>query len=197
VKTRFDPDFDLMGSMCLPSPKEDTHAPKEDTHSFPLTGVFEEGPYRYRLWRIWDRALPMVCWVMLNPGADDTLEDDLKVVKFSRAWGYGGLVVVNLFAYRASDPSELLQALNGGTNVVGRFNDQHIMVAMDMCPKLTVAAWGSDGNMGCRAARMFKLCREALGGGRVLHSLKVNGDGTPSHPLYLPDNSTPSPYPKK
>jgi len=190
VKSKFDMDFDLMDSMSI--------APPEGLSTrLPLTGALIEGPYRYRLWRIWDRALPMVCWVMLNPSTADAMEDDptiRKIMKFSRAWGYGGMEVVNLFAYRATEPSELIAAAKDGVDVVGRFNDQYIMMAMHQCPKLTIAAWGAHGNVRGRAHRVLKFCREALGGERVLHALKVNTDGTPSHPLYLLDNSTPTPY---
>lgn len=190
MRPKLDMDFDLMGSMSVAPPEG-------ETPEFPLTGAILDGPYRYRLWRIWDRALPMVCWVMLNPSTADATEDDptiRKIMKFSRGWGYGGVMVVNLFAYRATDPSELITVAKSGVDVVGTFNEQHIMVAMHMCPKLTIAAWGAHGNVGGQAARVIKLCREALGGERVLHSLKVNADGTPSHPLYLLDNSTLNPY---
>lgn len=190
MRPKLDMDFDLMGSMSI--------APSDGAvPEFPLTGALLDGPYMYRLWRIWDRDLPMVCWVMLNPSTADETEDDptiKKVMKFSRAWGYGGVVVVNLFAYRATDPSELIAATKKGVDVVGTFNDQHIMIAMHMCPKLTIAAWGAHGNVLGQASHVLKFCREALGGERLLHSLKVNADGTPSHPLYLPDNSTPTLY---
>ena len=165
----------------------------------PPNGAIIDGPYRYLLWRRWDDTLPKVCWVMLNPSTADATEDDAtirKVVKFSQTWGFGEARVVNLFAYRATDPSELFIAAKGGVDVVGPYNDQHIMVAMHMCPKLTIAAWGAHGNVRGQAAHVMKFCRRALGGERVLHSLKVNTDGTPSHPLYLLDTSTPTPYPK-
>jgi len=190
VKSKFDMDFDLMDSMSV--------APTDaKTPELPLTGAILDGPYRYRLWRMWDRALPMVCWLMLNPSTADATEDDptiRKVLKFSRAWGYGGVEVANLFAYRATEPGDLIAAAKAGVNVAGSFNDQYIMQAMHLCPKLTIAAWGAHGNTQGRASRVMKFCRDALGGERVLHALKVNADGTPSHPLYLPDDSTPTPY---
>ena len=175
-------------------------SPEDSAPEFPLTGEITDGPYTYRLWRIWDRELPLVCWVMLNPSTVDETEGDtalVKVMRVSRTWGYGGVVVANLFAYRATDPSELMTASVGGVEVVGTYNDQHIMVAMHMCPKLTVAAWGTQGSLRGRAAHVMKFCRRALGGERVLHAFNVNTDGTPTHPLYLSDNATPAPYPKE
>lgn len=189
MKARLTPDFDLMEAMSVPAPRE---LPK-----FPPTGAILDGPYRYRLWRVWDETLPWVCWLMLNPSTADASEDDptiRKITKFSRTWGYGGAVVANLFAYRATDPADLIAAAKRGDDVVGTFNDQHIQVAMHMCPKLTVAAWGAHGNVAGRANHILKMCRTTLGSVNTLHALKVNGDGTPSHPLYLPDNSTPTPY---
>ncbi len=188
-----DMDFDLMDSMSV-TPAKDA-APE-----LPLTGAITDGPYTYRMWRIWDRALPMVCWVLLNPSTVDETDGDTaltKVMRVSRTWGYGGVVVVNLFAYRATDPSELITTSEGGVDVVGVYNDQHIMVAMHMCPELTLAAWGPHGSLRGRAAHVMKFCRRALGGERVLHSFDVNADGTPTHPLYLLDTSTPIPYPKE
>lgn len=69
MRPKLDMDFDLMGSMSVAPPEG-------ETPEFPLTGAILDGPYRYRLWRIWDRALPMVCWVMLNPSTADATEDD-------------------------------------------------------------------------------------------------------------------------
>src|SRR5207245_10014631 len=63
--------------------------------------------YRYRLWRRWDAARPVVAFVMLNPSTADAARDDPTIRRwsgFARAWGYGRLEVVNLFAYRATDP---------------------------------------------------------------------------------------------
>jgi hypothetical protein len=64
--------------------------------------------YRYELRRVWDAQLGLACWVMLNPSTADANEDDPTIrrcVNFARTWGYGGIVVRNLFALRATDPS--------------------------------------------------------------------------------------------
>jgi hypothetical protein len=62
--------------------------------------------YRYRLWRMWDRR-PHCCFVMLNPSTADELANDPTVERCerrARAWGYGGLEVANVFAWRSTDP---------------------------------------------------------------------------------------------
>ena len=66
--------------------------------------------YRYRLDRVWDTGEAQVLFVMLNPSTADATVDDRTIcrcMEFARAWGYGGLVVGNLFAYRATNPQQL------------------------------------------------------------------------------------------
>src|SRR5262245_19133112 len=84
------------------------------------------GLYRYWLTRTWDNSLRRVCWVMLNPSTADAEQDDPTIrrcVGFARSWGAGGIIVVNLFAFRASDPKALLRA----ADPVGPDNDGHIL----------------------------------------------------------------------
>src|SRR5207237_5457574 len=62
--------------------------------------------YRYRLWRRWDAARPVVAFVMVNPSTADAGRDDPTIrrcIGFARSWGYGRLEVVDLFAYRGTD----------------------------------------------------------------------------------------------
>src|SRR5262249_62207047 len=66
------------------------------------------GRYRYWLTRTWDAARPAVCWLMLNPSTADAARDDPTIrrcIGLARRWGHGGIVVVNLFAWRAPDPA--------------------------------------------------------------------------------------------
>src|SRR6266581_1349824 len=88
-------------------------------------GATVDGPYRYNLWRTWDRGKPQVTIIMLNPStATDTVDD--RTIKhcldLAHAWQKGGIVVVNLFAWRARDPKELLQA----PSPIGPKNDAYI-----------------------------------------------------------------------
>lgn len=62
------------------------------------------------LWRIWDDSLPKVMFVGLNPSTADETEDDPTIrrcVHFAERWRYGGIYMLNLFAYRATNPDEL------------------------------------------------------------------------------------------
>lgn len=68
--------------------------------------------YSYRLWRTWDESKPLVAFIMLNPSTDDETEDDPTIrrcIGYADDWGFGSLIVGNLFALRATDPQELYQ----------------------------------------------------------------------------------------
>lgn len=103
----------------------------------------EDGRYRYRLWRLWDELAPVMTWVMLNPSTADAEVDDptiRKCIGFAKQHHYGGIVVVNLFAYRATDPKELGKV----KDPVGPENDQHILWACTAPLMLSVVAgWGT------------------------------------------------------
>jgi hypothetical protein len=69
-----------------------------------------DGLYRYLLTRIWDSQLPLLHACGANPSKADAMVDDLTVTKlmgFGARWGYGGLMLCNINAYRATDPEEL------------------------------------------------------------------------------------------
>jgi len=145
------------------------------------------GRYRYRLTRTWDASLPPVCWVMLNPSTADATHDDptiKKCCKFARAWGHGGIVVVNLFAYRATDPKELRKAVEP---IIGRDNDEHILAATE--GRRIIAAWGTDGEIQGRDYEVVELLA-----GRRIECLGTTKGGHPRHPLYMRDDTSPLPF---
>ena len=66
--------------------------------------------YRYTLWRIWDGNKPLVMIIGLNPSTADETSNDPTITRcknFARSWGYGGVLVANLFGCRATSPNEL------------------------------------------------------------------------------------------
>ena len=69
--------------------------------------------YRYALSRVWAADKPYALFIGLNPStADETLDDPTirRCIDFAKRWGYGGLVMANLFAYRATDPAVMKRA---------------------------------------------------------------------------------------
>ena len=75
--------------------------------------------YRYALWRTWDEAKPQVMIIGLNPSTADETKDDptiTRCINFAKAWGYGGVCMANLFAYRATAPSDVKASIDPYTN---------------------------------------------------------------------------------
>lgn len=139
------------------------------------------GLYRYTLERSWPLAGDkQVLWVMLNPSTADASIDDPTIkrcIGYAKAWGYGGIMVGNLYAYRATKPADLWDA-GGNLDIRGSENDQHLS-RMAACASLIVAAWGGFADHR-RAVRTTYLLR---GFGDV-HCIGRTNGGQPLHPLY-------------
>jgi len=139
------------------------------------------GRYRYTLWRKWGPGGTCM-FVGLNPStADATLDDPTirRCVAFARMWGYGGLMMTNLFAWRATDPHDMLAA----EDPVGPDNDQTLRACW-LNAAITVAAWGTHGTHQGRGAHVRAMLP-------ALHCLRLTKDRHPGHPLYLPKNLPP------
>ena len=75
------------------------------------------GRYRYHLWREWDATLPTVIWILLNPSTADASVPDptlKKCIGFAKRWGFGSVVVRNLFCLRTPKP-KVMKAADFGT----------------------------------------------------------------------------------
>ena len=139
--------------------------------------------YRYKLERTWDCQNERVLFVMLNPSTADEKTDDHTIRRcrnLAKSWGYGGLVVGNLFALRSKDPRALLRH----PNPVGPDNDAYLQQLADEC-EVVVAAWGTWGEKFPQRQAFVK----ALLKGRM-QCLEVNLDGTPLHPLTAKASAT-------
>lgn len=145
--------------------------------------------YRYLLWRIWNPDLPLWSFGMLNPSTADHLQLDPTVDRCqtrANAGGAGGLIIWNLFAWRATDPA----AMKRVADPVGAFNDDAMLAAV-AASAMNIAAWGSHGTHRDREHRV----RAALNGaGAALHALSFTAAGLPRHPLYLPLALEPQPW---
>lgn len=142
-------------------------------------GYSECERYRYYLIVEWDSAKPALTVCGLNPSTATEKEDDrtiAKMVRLSRRWGYGSLRMVNLFAFRATKPAEMMKA----DDPIGPEFSEEYMRWFFGSPIL--CAWGRHGgfkNQGNVMKAVFKVI------GLQTFYLKLNGDGSPQHPLYL------------
>ncbi|WP_426416340.1 DUF1643 domain-containing protein [Aestuariirhabdus sp. LZHN29] len=140
--------------------------------------------YRYALWRIWDETKPMAMVIGLNPStADETVDDPtlIRCINFATSWGYGGVCMANLFAYRATDPADM----KAYPAPIGAENDAWL-AALAKEAAIVVAAWGNDGSYLQRSSAVKQSLPH-------LHYLKMNKSGEPAHPLYLKSNLVPVP----
>src|SRR5258706_5585343 len=97
--------------------------------------------WRYLLWRRWEPALPVANFLMLNPSTADELKLDpscTRARRYAERWGYGALIVTNIFGWRATDPAQM-KAVG---DPVGRGNDLAILRAARES-QLVVCAWAT------------------------------------------------------
>ncbi len=134
--------------------------------------------YRYLLWRRWSQEPPL-CVVGLNPSVADEIDNDptiSRLIGHARRWGYGGLHMLNLFAFRATDPADMKKT----PDPVGPCNDGAIFeTAKD---KDVLAAWGNHGDFKNRSAQVVEILKFAKA---HIYCLGKNANGSPKHPLYL------------
>lgn len=124
-----------------------------------------------------------VQFIGLNPStADESTRDPTvrRCIQFTRDWGFTGLCMTNLFAYRATDPKVMKQALDPD----GPENNYWLELIGAGAGKI-VAAWGNHGSHRGRDYAVRSLLRGKL------EALKVTKAGMPSHPLYLKADTQP------
>lgn len=142
------------------------------------------GNYRYELKRNWDDSKPWVLFVCLNPSTADGKEDDQTsrvCINYARRWGYGGLIIANLFAYRSTNKSILYQV----SDPIGPENNEHLQRLSSMAVE-TVCAWSDDGAFMGRDLCVLSILKSP----KCLKKLK---SGRPAHPLYKSKDLKPSP----
>lgn len=147
--------------------------------------------YRYDLVRRWADEGPVATFVMLNPSTADAEVDDktiLRCIGFARAWYCAAVRVLNLYAWRDTDPRVLWTV----PDPVGPENDAHLTRAAERAQARRwplVAAWGVNAKPDRVAAVL------ALPGMAALQCLGVTKDGAPRHPLYVKGTAELRPWP--
>lgn len=147
--------------------------------------------YRYRLVRVWDAGRRLVMFLMMNPSTADLTVNDPTVAKctrFARRWGYGGLLVGNVFAYRATDQGELARV----ADPFGEANRHHLAAMARQATEI-VCAFGTPKVTALRPHGLT-AARRLHAAGHPLHALRLSKAGVPWHPLYLPETLRPIPW---
>jgi len=140
------------------------------------------GKYRFELSRMWAPEKPPFLFIMLNPSTADANEDDptiTRCINFVKSFGGGSLQVVNLFAFRATNPKELLKA----EDPIGEWGDTYILEQAELTLERggkIICAWGTGGVLNGRDQEVKELLKDY-----PLYALAVTKGGHPNHPLYL------------
>lgn len=163
------------------------------------------GCYRFKLTRTLGESPKTACFIMLNPSTADAQHDDPTIrrcIGFARRWGCGKLVVVNLFAYRSTDPRELRKVKfpEGFRNF--EWVEREVKEALGWGHGgVAVAAWGANGrykDQDQRIMRWFDGSPRPWGTlpepKWPISALHLTKSGDPGHPLYLPADSELVPY---
>lgn len=141
--------------------------------------------YRYDLWRRWATG-PYCMFVGLNPSTADETQDDPTIrrcINYAKGWGYAALCMTNIFAFRATDPYDMMKPEN-----LFDIDNHHYLVSHGSSAGIIIAAWGKHGKFANRDITVKQWFRDAE---IKLHCLKQNKDGSPAHPLYLKKDIVP------
>jgi hypothetical protein len=139
------------------------------------------GRYRYCLVREWDASRYLFSIIMLNPSTADAELDDPTIrrcMAFARREGFGGIRVMNLFAFRATSPDDMKAA----ADPIGPANDFHLARLLNSAGAPALAAWGAHGDHLDRARQVRAMAAER--NARLVCLGKTAG-GHPRHPLYI------------
>jgi hypothetical protein len=138
--------------------------------------------YRYELHREWDKKKGKVLFIMLNPSTACGVSDDLTTIRcinFAKKWGYGGLMIGNIYPFRAKRPKDLRKWLNDFIYSDGhgatKTNEVHVKEMAEQAD-IIVCAWG------CNYKEGIPDWIDGLDS--PVYCLELCKDGiTPKHPL--------------
>ena len=140
------------------------------------------GVYRYHLGRVWDPMRPRLGLVMLNPSKADGRRNDATIrrcMRFAAMWGYGGIVVRNLYALVSTDPHQLWNH----ADPVGPDNDAELALCSEH--DLTVLAWGANAAPDRAHEVAAMLWESSRQHGTSLAVMGWTASGQPRHPVRM------------
>lgn len=125
----------------------------------------------------------------MNPSTADHTKNDptiLKIIRYSTKWGYGSVLVLNVYAFRSSKPENLPQVMS---EAVGYLNDWWIKTMFRFAARKgvpVICAWGVKHKE--RGAKVRAIADEA---GLTLKCLELALNGEPKHPRFLSEDLRP------
>lgn len=143
--------------------------------------------HRYTLIHRWDELLNPdhgIAWICLNPSTADEhqLDPTLRRIRdFSATWGYSFFVMLNAFAWRATDPANM----KASTDPIGPDNDKWIKHWSNKVDRVMIG-WGEHGAHLGRDQQVLSLLDR-----RKTFCLERNASGQPKHPLYVAKKNQP------
>ena len=146
------------------------------------------GRYRYDLTRKWGSGLPGVAFIGLNPSTADAVKDDPTIrrcIGFAKDWGFGRLVMLNLFAWRATSPTDLKKV----EFPTGQERNNEVIRDHALACTQVICCWGAHGTYMDRDLYVVRMLRNI-----DLQCLGRTKNGHPRHPLYLRKDAERIPY---
>jgi hypothetical protein len=152
----------------------------------------EDRVYRYWLLRRWNAALPLMAVIGCNPSVADEEQDDPTIRKargFAERLNCGGVLMLNVGAYRATNPKDWRAARDpfGPGNTIANLQGYLIKWA----PSLVIAAWGKPCMLSQRGEHRAQAIKKNILG---MKCWGRNRDGSPRHPLRLPYSTGLQPF---
>ena len=141
----------------------------------------DSGKFRYELRHVWDESKPLVLFICFNPSDDNKAgKTSKKCINYARSWGFGGVLMANLYAYISTEPIMVVQDMDLDVyDPIGPDNDSNILRLCDEA-SLVVCAWGrpvpTSWFLG-RRRHVESMLKKA-------YCLKKISSGQPGHPLY-------------
>lgn len=154
---------------------------------FIATAIYSECErYRYVLDYHFGVGTRTVAFVGLNPSTATEKKLDPTLTRcrnFAESWGYDGFTMLNLFAWRDTDPRKM--KAKGGA-AIGELNDKFIASVVASC-EIAVCCWGNHGAFMNRSKEVLLLLEPQNG---KLKCFRTTKEAQPVHPLYLSSRST-------
>lgn len=155
----------------------------------------EDLTMRYKLWRRWDDG-PVLAVIGLNPSTADEAKSDPtvgKCVRHAVHWGLNGLMMLNIFPYRQTDPYAMKKAINmlSRADWIDSISANRKYIADEVFTiegqgGAILAAWGNHGSFHNESDQTRRLLD-----GHHVACLGITQSGQPRHPLYVPMVTSP------